>query len=100
MKTNTEINMWEIRDNKYNLIGNAKPKCWEQIDRIVSVSNVYLTDKECSELTDAYKTIEFVKVKIGEEEAIVNGTDLIIAIENALNSDREVYDRNGGRRRY
>lgn len=99
MRTNTEINTWEIRDNKYNLEGNARPKCLDQTDRIASVSNVDLTDKECSELTNAYIIRELVKVKIGEEEAIVDGTDLIIAIENALNSDRQVYEQNGGRRR-
>lgn len=93
MKTNTEINTWEIKDNKYNLIGNAKPKCWEEANRIASVSNVDLTDKECSELTNTYKTIELVRIKIGDEEAIVDGTELIIAIENALNNDgrRRIY---------
>lgn len=100
MKTNTEINTWEIKDNKYNLIGNAKPKCWEQTDRIASVSNVELSDKEWSDLTNSYATNDLVKVKIGDTGIIVNGTDLIVAVENALHATREAYDCNGGRRRY
>lgn len=100
MKTNTEINAWEIKDNKYNLIGNAKPKCWEQTDRIASVSNVELSDKEWSDLTNSYATNDLVKVKVGEEEIIVNGTDLIVAVENALHSSREAYGRDSGRRRF
>ena len=52
MKTNTEINAWEIKDNKYNLEGKARPKSWEQTERIASVSNVDLSDKEWSDLAN------------------------------------------------
>ena len=100
MRTNTEINTWEIKDNKYNLEGKARPKSWEQTDRIASVSNVDLSDKEWDNLANSYTANDLVKVKVGEEEIIVNGTDLIVAIENALHSSREAYSRDGGRRRF
>ena len=100
MKTNTEINAWEIQANEWYKEGltNVKPKSWDRIDDIVTVSNVDLTDNEWSNLTNSYTTNDLVKVKIGEEEAIVDGTDLIIAIENALHASREAYNCNSGRR--
>lgn len=100
MKTNTEINTWEIQANKWYKEGltNAKPKYWDKTDYIASVSNVDLTDKEWSDLTNPYATNDLVKVKIGDTGIIVNGTDLIVAVENALHTTREAYDCNGGRR--
>lgn len=100
MKTNTEINTWEIKDNpvyKKGLI-TARPKMWDKTDYIASVSNVDPTDKEWSDLTNPYVTDDLVKIKIGDTGIIVNGTDLIIAVENALHASREAYNCNSGRR--
>ena len=100
MRTNTEINMWEIQANEWYKEGltNVNPKSWDQADDIVTVSNIHLTDKEWSDLTNPYTTNDLVKVKIGDAAIIVNGTDLIIAVENALHASREAYNSNSGRR--
>lgn len=99
MKTNTEINTWEIKDNKYNIEGTGRPKCWERADRIASVSNVEFSDKELSDLANSYITYDLVKVKVGDTEFIVAGTDLIVAVENAIHSyGRLASNRYGGLR--
>lgn len=100
MRTNTEINAWEIQANEWYKEGltNVNPKSWDQTADIVTVSNVHLTDKEWSDLTNPYTTNDVVKVKIGDTGIIVNGTDLIVAVENALHASREAYNCNSGRR--
>ena len=101
MRTNSKIDAWEIQANEWykeGLNNHVKPKSWDRTDDIVTVSNVHLTDKEWSDLTNPYTTNDLVKVTIDDAGIVVNGTDLIIAVENALHASREAYDCNSGRR--
>lgn len=91
MKTNTEINAWEIQDNEQRAPGttDADSKVWKVIDHVVSVSNVSVTYDEWNKLTNPCVTYDLVTLRIGDQEVIVNGTDLRIAIDNALHIGEE-----------
>ena len=97
MKTNTEINTWEIKDNPVYEKGlySARPKMWDKTDHIVTISNVTISEKELEDLTSPYMATALAKIKIGNQEAIVNGADLIVAVENALHSFREECNHHG-----
>ena len=90
IEVNVKVPVYSIQVNKYKEVSPSEsPLAWDIATNgmHVDISNVILSEDQEAKLANTFpRTDDLVIISIGDVEATVKGDELILAIENAMNT--------------